>query len=174
MRICPHDGQVMNEIGEEITEQLDIIPATIQVLRHIRKKYACACGRGGVHTVPLPPQPLPKTMASPGLLAHIVVSKYQDALPLYRQETILQRIGVDLPRATLASWMIKAGVLIQPLINLMRDQLLAYDIIQMDETPVQVLKETGKTAESNKRALALSMRDGTSKSPSRLRSQRNS
>jgi len=100
-RICPHDGQVMTEIGEEITEQLDIIPATIQVLRHMRKKYACACGVG-VHTVPLPPQPLRKTMASPGLLAHIVVSKYQDALPLYRQETILQRIGVDLPRATLS------------------------------------------------------------------------
>ena len=147
-RMCPHDGQVMEEIGEEVTEQLDIIPATIQVLRHIRKKYACACGVG-VHTVPLPPQPLPKTLASPGLLAHIVISKYQDALPLYRQETILQRMGVDLPRrATLAHWMIKAGVLTQPLINLLRDQLLAYDIIQMDETPVQVLKETGKTAES--------------------------
>ncbi len=83
-----------------------------------------------------------------GVAGHITVSKYQDALPLYRQETILQRIGVDLPRATLANWMIQAGHLIQPLINLLRDRLLVYDLLQMDETPVQVLKEPGKTAQS--------------------------
>ncbi len=87
-------------------------------------------------------------MASPGLLAHITVSKYQDGLPLYRQETILNRIGIQLPRATLANWTIQAGTLIQPVINLLRDRLLAYDIIQMDEAPVQVLKEPGKTAQS--------------------------
>ena len=69
-------------------------------------------------------------------------------MPLYRQEGILQRIGVDLPRATLANWMIQAGGLIQPVINLLRDRLLAYDILQMDETPVQVLKEPGKNAQS--------------------------
>lgn len=97
---------------------------------------------------PLPAQPIPKSLASPGLLAHITVSKYQDALLLYRQETILQRIGIDIPRATLANWMIKAGTLIQPLMNLLRDQLLIYDIIQMDETTVQVLNEPNKTAQS--------------------------
>jgi len=129
-RVCPHDGQTLVEIGEVTSEQLDIIPAKIQVLRHIRKKYACACGQC-IRTASLPAQPIPKSLASPGLLAHITVSKYQDALPLYRQETILQRIGVDIPRATLANWMIKAGTLIQPLINLMRDQLLVYDILQM-------------------------------------------
>ena len=146
-RLCPHDGRVMTVIGEEVSEQLDIVPATIQVLRHIREKYGCSC-EGGVKIVPLPHQPIPKSMASPGLLAHVAVSKYQDALPLYRQETILQRIGVELPRATLAAWMIKAGILIQPLINLMRDRLLGYDILQMDETTVQVLKEPGKTTQS--------------------------
>ena len=146
-RICPHDGNRLTEIGEVASEQLDIIPAKIQVIRHIRKQYACACGHC-IKTAPLPAQPIPKSMASPGLLAHITVSKYQDALPLYRQETILKRIGVDLPRATLANWMIQAGQLIQPLINLLRDRLLAYDILQMDETPVQVLKESGKTAQS--------------------------
>lgn len=83
-----------------------------------------------------------------GLTGHITVSKYQDALPLYRQETILRRIGVELPRATLANWMIKAGVLVQPVINLLRDRLLAYDIVQMDETPVQVLNEPGKRAQA--------------------------
>jgi len=146
-RHCDHDGQLLVEIGEVISEQLDIIPAKIQVIRHIRKKYACSCGQC-IKTAPLPAQPIPKSMASPGLLAHITVSKYQDALPLYRQETILQRIGVDIPRATLANWMIRAGTLIQPLINLLQDRLLAYNIIQMDETTVQVLKEDGKAAQS--------------------------
>ena len=146
-RRCPHDGQTLTEIGEVVSEQLDIVPAKIQVLRHIRKKYACACGQC-IKTAPLPAQPIPKSLASPGLLAHVTVSKYQDALPLYRQERILQRIGVDIPRATLANWMIQAGTLIQPLINLLRDQLLSHDILQMDETTVQVLNEPGRTAQS--------------------------
>ncbi len=147
MRRCDHDGRLLTEIGEVISEQLDIIPATIQVLRHIRKKYACDCGQC-IKTAPLPAQPIPKSMASPGLLAHITVSKYQDALPLYRQETILQRIGVDIPRATLANWMIRAGHLVQPLINLLHERMLSYDIVQMDETTVQVLKEPGRKAQS--------------------------
>jgi len=146
-RHCDHDGRRLTEIGEVISEQLDIIPAKIQVTRHIRKKYACDCGRC-IKTAPLPAQPIPKSMASPGLLAHITVSKYADALPLYRQETILQRIGIDIPRATLANWMIKVGGLVQPLINLMHEQLLSHDIMQMDETTVQVLKESGKKAQS--------------------------
>jgi len=146
-RRCDHDGQRLTEIDEVISEQLDIIPAKIQVIRHIRKKYACNCGQC-IKTAPLPAQPIPKSMASPGLLAHITVSKYQDALPLYRQEAILQRIGVDIPRATLANWMIQAGTLIQPVINLLRDRLLGYDILQMDETTVQVLNEEDKAAQS--------------------------
>jgi transposase len=164
-RCCDHDGRLLTEIGEVISEQLDIVPAKIQVIRHIRKKYACACGQC-IKTAPLPAQPIPRSMASPGLLAHIAVSKYQDALPLYRQETILQRIGVDLPRATLANWMIQAGQLVQPLINLLQDRLLDYDILQMDETTVQVLKEAGKTAQSKsylwlQRGGAVSLRSGT-------------
>lgn len=146
-RHCDHDGLLLAEIDEVISEQLDIIPAKIQVIRHIRKKYACSCGQC-IKTAPLPAQPIPRSMASPGLLAHIAVSKYQDALPLYRQETILQRIGVELPRATLANWMVQAGALIQPVINLLRDRLLDHDILQMDETTVQVLNETGKSAQS--------------------------
>jgi len=146
-RICPHDGATLAEIGAVTSEQLDIIPAKIQVIRHIRKQYACKCGQC-IKTAALPKQPIPKSMASPGLLAHIAVSKYQDALPLYRQETILRRTGVDIPRVTLANWMIQVGVLVQPLINLLRDRLLEYDIIQMDETTVQVLKEPGKQAQS--------------------------
>jgi transposase len=140
-------NSVLSEINQIVSEQVDIIPAQLRVIRHIRKQYACACGQC-IQTAPLPGQPIPKSMASPGLLAHVVVSKYQDALPLYRQEQILQRVGVTIPRATLASWMIRCGQLVQPLINLLRDHLLAYDIVQMDETTVQVLKEPGKTAQS--------------------------
>lgn len=146
-RCCPHDGQPLKIIGAVTSEQLDIVPAQIRVLRHVRRQYACDCGHC-IRTAPLPPQPIPKSNASPGLLAHVTVSKYQDALPLHRQETILQRIGVDIPRATLANWMIRAGTLVQPLINLLRDQVLAHDILQMDETTVQVLREAGKSAQS--------------------------
>ena len=146
-RVCPHDGRVLVEINTVISEQLDIIPAKIQVLRHVRKQYACTCGQY-IQTAPLPAQAIPKSLASPGLLAHVAVSKYQDALPLYRQETILQRIGVDIPRATLANWMVRAGHLVQPVINLLQDRLLSYDILQMDETTVQVLKEAGRQAQS--------------------------
>ena len=146
-RRCPHDGTELSLIGEEVCEQLDIVPATIRVIRHIRKKYACDCGQC-IRTAPMAAQPIPKSLASPGLLAHIAVSKYQDALPLYRQEEIIRRIGVEIPRATLANWMIRSGTLIQPLINLLRDRLLGYDVIQMDETTVQVLKEPGKPAQS--------------------------
>jgi len=146
-RVCEHDDNPLTEIGEVISEQLDIIPAKIQVLRHIRKKYACSCGHC-IKTAPLPNQPIPKSIASPGLLAHITVSKYQDALPLYRQEKILQRIGVTIPRATLANWMIQTGNLIQPVINLCRERLLSYDLMHMDETTVQVLNEPDKKAQS--------------------------
>ena len=146
-RVCEHDGRVLAEIGEVTSEQLDSVPATIRVICHVRKRYACACGQC-IKTAPLPAQPIPKSMASPGLLAHVTASKYQDGLPLYRQATILRRIGIELPRATLANWMIKAGTLVQPLINLMRDRLLDYDIVQMDETVVQVLKEAGRPAQT--------------------------
>ncbi len=146
-RVCPHDGNVLQEMSEVISEQLDIIPAKIQVIRHIRKQYACSCGQC-IKLAPMPAQPIPKSLASPGLLAHVTVSKYQDGLPLYRQEKIVQRIGVAIPRATMANWMVNSGALTQPVINLLHDQLLSHDIIQMDETTVQVLNEPGKTAQS--------------------------
>ena len=147
-RHCPQDGTALEPIGEEVSEQLDVIPATVQVLRHIRLKYACPCCRTHVVTASMPAQPIPKSLASPGTLAHVAVSKYQDALPLYRQEQIFKRLGLELPRVTLAGWMIRAGALIQPLINLLRDRLLEGDVIHCDETKVQVLKEPGKAATS--------------------------
>ena len=145
---CGADGTALERIGEETYEQLEFIPATLRVLRHVRPKYACPACRTGIHTAPVPPQPIPKSLASPTLLAHVAVSKYADGLPLYRQEQMFTRLGIDLPRASLASWMVKVGELVQPLVNLLRDDLLASGFVQCDETRFQVLKEPGKLATS--------------------------
>ncbi|MBL1261135.1 MAG: IS66 family transposase [Thiotrichaceae bacterium] len=134
------------EIGEVTSEQLDIIPAKVQVIVNVRKKYACQHCESGVITAPLPAQPIPKSNASPGMLAHVAIAKYQDGLPLHRQETVLSRSGVEIPRNTLANWMIKSGELTQPLINLLDDKLIAYPIMHCDETTLQVLKEPDKQA----------------------------
>jgi len=147
-KVCPHDGHALKEIGEKTSEQLDIIPMKIQVIRHIRKQYACPCCDGYLKTASKPKQPIEKSQASAGLLAYITVSKYADSLPLYRQSHILNRFGIEMNRTTLANWMIKVGELVQPLINRFEEQLLSQPYIHMDETPVQVLNETGKTAES--------------------------
>lgn len=140
------EGHGLKEIGVEISEQLDIIPAKIQVIRHVRKKYACPSCQAGVKLAPMPPQPIPKSNASPALLAFIVTGKFLDGLPLYRQSRQFNRIDVNLPRATLANWMVRGGELIQPLINLLLERLNGYAVQQIDETRVQVLKEPGKAA----------------------------
>lgn len=147
-KVCPHDGHKLHQMGEAVSEQLEIIPAKLQVIRHVRLKYACRHCEQVVKTATALKQPIPKSIASPGLLANIAVNKYQDALPLYRQQSILKRHGIALPRATLANWMIKSGELLIPLMNLMRDKLLEGKLIHMDETSVQVLKEPDKKAQS--------------------------
>ena len=147
-KICPHDGSALVEIGRETSEQVEFVPATARVLVHVRPKYGCPQCKTGVRIAPMPPLPIPKSVASPSLLAYIAVSKYADALPLYRQQGILERIGIDVSRATLGSWMIKAGELVQPLVNLMREELLDSGFVQCDESRYQVLKEPGKPAES--------------------------
>lgn len=144
---CPC-GCERTVIGEEASEQLDIIPAKVQVLVHVRKKYACRQCEDGVKTAPLPAQPLPRSNASPSTLAYISTGKYVDGVPLHRQEAGLNRSGIDIPRNTLANWMMQSGELIQPLINLLEEQLLSYPVIQSDETVVQVLNEPDKPPES--------------------------
>ena len=147
-RTCPHHGVELERFGEVVSEQLDVIPATIRVLRHVRGKYRCPHCEGHLRTAPMPAQPLPKSLASPGLLAHVATAKYADALALYRQHQQLKRIGVDLSRTTLATWMVRAGALVVPLLNLLRDELLDRPYLLMDETTVQVLEEPGKSAQS--------------------------
>lgn len=147
-KVCPHDGTPLKHIGEETHEQLDIVPAKATCLRHVRLKYACPCCEQYVITATKPKQPIEKSIAAPGLLAHIAVSKYADALPLYRQSVMFKRIGVELDRTSLANWMIACGQLTQSLINRLHDHLMDHSIIHMDETPVQVLNEPNKTPQS--------------------------
>ena len=137
------------EIGQDISEQLDIIPMQIRVLRHIRKRYACPGGDAAPVTAPVPAQVLPKSNASGDLLAMLLTVKYVDGLPLARFEHVLARSGVTVPRQTLARWVIGSARALQPLHNLLRDHLLASPVIHMDETTVQVLREPGKAASSN-------------------------
>jgi len=147
-KVCPHDGTALEQIGEETSEQLDIIPASVKVIRHVRLKYACPCCQQHVATATKPAQPLGKSIAAPGLLAYIATAKYVDALPLYRQIQQFARLGVELDRTTLANWMVKCGKLVQPLINRLTEQILDEPVVGMDETTVQVLDEPGKSAQS--------------------------
>lgn len=146
-RICPNDGHTLREIGEETSELLDIIPAKVRVIRRVRKKYACPDCESHVVRAPVPATLIPKSMATPNLLAQIALYKYQDALPLYRQEQILERLGVTVSRTTQASWMIKVGQALRPLLELMREDLLKASVVHSDETTVQVLKEAGRRPE---------------------------
>ena len=139
-KVCPHDGTALELIGDDRSEQLDIVPAQIKVIRHIRNKYACPCCKTHIVTASKPKQPIEKSMASAGLLAYIITSKYQDSLPLYRQQAMFKRIGVELQRHTLANWMIQCGQLIQPLINAISERIREQSVIHIDETTVQVLK----------------------------------
>ena len=147
-RTCPC-GTPMVEIGQDISEQLDIVPMQVRVLRHIRKRYGCP---GSIHapvTAALPPQPLPKSNASPDFLAMLLTVKFVDGLPLTRFGKVLGRSGVPVPDQTLARWVIGASHVAQPLLNLVRDVLLEGSVLHIDETVVQVLKETGKKPTSN-------------------------
>ena len=108
-KVCPHDGSALRLIGTEASEQLDIVPAQIKVLRHLRRKYACPCCEQYVVTAQKPKQPIKKSLAAPGLLAHV-------------------------------------AKLIQPLINLIHDNMTGQAVLHMDETRVQALNEPGRSA----------------------------
>jgi transposase len=147
--MCPHDGAALVEIGVEASEQLDIVPQQVRVIRHERVKYACPCCDKHIALAAKPAQIIPKGLLSEGLLAWVITSKYCDGLPLYRQAALLARFGgSDLSRNTMAASVVRVGQAVQPIINLMRDYLLESPVIYGDETTVQVLKEAGKSAQS--------------------------
>jgi len=147
--MCPCGCQ-LKRIGQEVCEKLDYIPAKVQVQRHIRFKYACpACEGVGddgatVKIAPVPVQLIPKSMATAGLVAQIVTAKFEDGLPLYRQEKIFARLGIDLGRATMCGWMVKVAEQAGPLLELLCQLIRCGPLINIDETVVQVLNEQGR------------------------------
>src|SRR5438552_2633718 len=138
-------GQPFKRIGEEVSEQLDCVPAQFFVLRHIRGKYACACCQT-IQAAPMPAQIIDKGIPAPGLLAQVVVAKHDDHLPLYRQEEIYARSGVHIPRSSMAQWIGICGVRLAPLAEALKDFILSHSVIHADETPVSLLAPgKGKT-----------------------------
>ena len=142
-------GACLERIGEEVSEHYDVVPPKFQVLEHVRFTYACpACDRAPKTAAQHPPAPLPRTQASPGMLAWIGTAKFVDGLPLNRIATTLERrFEVPFTPTTLADWMIKSAErLIKPVLGAMEPALRGIDYVHIDETTVQVLDEPGRDA----------------------------
>lgn len=146
-RTCPKDGSTLKEIGVEASEQLDIVPAQIRVIRHERVKYACPCCDQSIKLAPAPKK-LINSLFTPAAQAWIATAKYQDGLPLYRQAALFKRVGGELSRSTLATTCVRLGRAVQPLVNLLQDHFRQAELISGDETEVQVLKEPGRKPQS--------------------------
>jgi transposase len=141
-------GQPMTRIGEDVSERLDIVPAEFFVHRHIRGKWACKCCETLVQE-PVEPQVIDKGMPTAGLVAHVLVSRFVDHMPYYRQEQIYARSGVHTPRSTLAAWSGTGGASLMPLYDAHRDFILSAPVLHADETPVSVLDPgAGKTSKA--------------------------
>jgi transposase len=142
---CSQCGGELRKLGEDVSEMLEYTPASFKVIRHVRPKLSCTkCDV--IMEAPAPSRPIERGLAGPGLLAHVLVSKYADHLPLYRQSEIYARAGVDLDRSTLADWVGATSHLLTPLVDAMRKHVLASSKLHADDTPVPVLAPgMGKT-----------------------------
>ena len=142
---CPDCGGSLKKFGEDVSEQLEYVPESFKVIRHVRPKFACtACER--VVEAPAPSRPIERGLAGPALLAHVLVAKFCDHLPLYRQSEIYARHGVEIERSTLAGWVGASSALLDPLVDALREHVLAGRKIHADDTPMPVLAPgTGKT-----------------------------
>jgi len=138
-------GQAMKRIGEDVAEKLDYQPGVFTVERHVRGKWVCACCEKLVQA-PVAPHIIDKGIPTTGLLAQVLVAKYLDHLPLYRQEAIFERTGLAIARSTLAQWVGECGVQLQPLVDALAAEMLQHRVLHADETPVAMLKPGhGKT-----------------------------
>lgn len=136
---CPECGGALRPLGEDVSEVLEYVPGRFRVIRHVRPKLSC--GRcSTVVQAPAPSRPIVKGLAGPGLLAHVLVSKYCDHLPLYRQSEIYAREGVELARSTLADWVGESSALLEPLVEALERHVLSADKVHADDTPVPVLQ----------------------------------
>jgi len=142
---CPDCGGELRKLGEDVSEMLEYVPAYFQVVRHVRPKLSCGhCER--IVQAPAPSRPIARGLAGPGLLAHVLISKYCDHQPLYRQSEIYARAGVDLERSTLADWVGGTRELLDPLVEALRRYVMAGNKLHADDTPVPVLAPgNGKT-----------------------------
>jgi len=137
-------GEHLVSIGEEVSEQLKYIPAKVSVVQHVRPKYACKLCQENVKIATMPNLLLPKSIATPELVAYTIVAKYCDHIPLYRQSYIWSRMEIDMSRSTLCGWILKVSTLCEPLVEELRKKIVGYDYAQVDETTVQVLDEIGR------------------------------
>jgi transposase len=142
---CPDCGGHLRQFGEDISEQLEYVPESFKVIRYVRPKYTCTgCDR--VVEAPAPSRPVERGLAAPALLAHVIVSKFADHLPLYRQSEIYSRQGVEISRSTLAGWVGAASDLLAPLVDAVQKHVLAGHKLHADDTPIPVLSPgNGKT-----------------------------
>jgi transposase len=142
---CPDCGAQLRKFGEDISEQLQYVPDSFKVIRHVRPKFSCT-GRDRVVEAPAPSRPIERGLAGPALLAHVIVSKFSDHLPLYRQSEIYSRQGVEISRSTLAGWVGGASDLLSPLVDAIQKHVLAGHKLHADDTPMPVLSPgNGKT-----------------------------
>jgi transposase len=140
---CPCCGGARHVIGEAVSEKLDYVPATLKVIETRRPKYACRPCQGSVAVAALPASPIEQGMAAAGLLAHVLVSKFADHLPLNRQEAMLRRAGIELPRSTLCDWVLGSAEALRPLYEHLIGQVRSGDILHSDDTPVPLKAEGG-------------------------------
>lgn len=134
----PGCGCTLKRIGQDVSERLDYSPGVFIVQRHIRGKWACAQCQS-LTQAPVPDQIIDKGIPTAGLLAQVLVAKYADHLPLYRQESIFARAGVALARSTLAKWVGVCGVQLQPLVEALKTEMLRKGVLHADETPLAML-----------------------------------
>jgi transposase len=142
---CPDCGGTLRRLGEDVSEVLEYVPARFKVIRTVRPKLSCACCARIVQE-PAPHRPIDKGLAGPGLLAHVLVAKYADHLPLYRQSEIYAREGVEIERSTMADWVGGASRTLRPLVDALKSYVLSAEKLHGDDVPVPVLEPgTGKT-----------------------------
>lgn len=142
---CPDCGGTLRRLGEDVSEVLEYVPARFKVIRTVRPKLSCACC-SRILQEPAPHRPIDKGLAGPGLLAHVLVAKYADHLPLYRQSEIYAREGVEIERSTMADWVGGASRTLRPLVDALKSYVLSAEKLHGDDVPVPVLEPgTGKT-----------------------------
>jgi transposase/uncharacterized coiled-coil protein SlyX len=150
-KICAECGGALSKIGDMTSEQLDCIPSQLYVIQHVRHKYACRQCQGRVTTAPMPAQPLDKGLPAPGLLAEVLVNKYHDALPLYRQAQRFKRAGLMINRSTLCEWIMHSASLLYPLVEWMaQHHLKPSGHIHTDDTPIRLLQNSEDERETGR------------------------